>query len=363
MIDKLILENFKAFEKLTLSLGTVNLLTGLNGMGKSTVLQALLLLKQSFSSPANQQFLLNGDYIQLGWGKDVLYENATEDEIGIFIASGGEMYNIKMRYDADSDRLAALGIEPMLDCLRQILEHVYYLSAARITPQYSYAITNGQTVGRRDFGRDGVYALQYLFEHGSSKLKRTDLVLGEDSQNSLLRQASLWMNYITPGTNIEVLMNRALQSAELNYSFREGDYMSNAYRSINVGFGLTYVLPIIVQLLTAEPGDILLIENPEAHIHPAGQSRLGELVSRTGAGGVQVIVETHSDHFLNGVRLAVKRGRISPEVVRLFYFSKDEADGFKHTVRTPMIHSDGQLDQWPKGFMDEWENMLLELLQ
>lgn len=48
-------------------------------------------------------------------------------------------------------------------------------------------------------------------------------------------------------------------------------------------FGITYVLPLIIALVSAKEGDIILVENPEAHIHPAGQSMLGELIARAGA--------------------------------------------------------------------------------
>lgn len=363
MINNLSLKNFKAFEELSLPLGGFNLLAGLNGMGKSTVIQALLLLKQSFTSPTNQSLLLNGEYTQLGFGKDVLYENATEDVIGIGVNTDKASYALSFRYEADNDKLKAVGTVPAPGEMLTLLDRIFHLSAERITPQTSYSITAPETADRRDFGKNGVYALQYLEKNGSVPVRNKALLLGDESQNSLLRQVSMWMDAITPGANVEVLVNKTLQSAELRYSFRHGVEVTNSYRSMNVGFGLTYVLPVIVQLLAAEAGDILLVENPEAHIHPAGQSMLGELMARAASYGVQIIVETHSDHFLNGLRVAVKRGVLPAEQVRLFYFQKDPEDSYRHTVTSPVIGSDGQLDHWPKGFMDEWENMLLELLQ
>ncbi len=363
MINHLSLKNFKAFEALSLPLGSFNLLAGLNGMGKSTVIQALLLLKQSFTSPSNQLLLLNGEHAKLGFGKDVLYENAAEDVIGIGVDTDEAGYDLSFQYESDSDKLKAVGAAPAAGEMLPLLNRIFHLSADRITPQSSYSITAPETVERREFGKDGVFALQYLEKNGSVSVRNKALLLGNPSQDSLLRQVSMWMEAITPGTNVEVLVNKTLQSAELRYSFRHDKEVTNSYRSMNVGFGLTYVLPVIVQLLTAEPGDILLVENPEAHIHPAGQSRLGELMARVASYGVQIIVETHSDHFLNGLRVAVKRGVLPAEQVRLFYFQKEPEHGYRHTVTSPVIGSDGQLDHWPKGFMDEWENMLLELLQ
>ncbi|MCQ4437669.1 AAA family ATPase, partial [Clostridioides difficile] len=80
--------------------------------------------------------------------------------------------------------------------------------------------------------------------------------------------------------------------------------------SFNVGFGITYVLSIITLVLSAEPGDILIIENPEAHVHPRGQIELGKFLALASKSGIQIIVETHSDHIFNGMRLFIKNNRM-----------------------------------------------------
>ena len=80
-------------------------------------------------------------------------------------------------------------------------------------------------------------------------------------------------------------------------------------------------------LLSAKRGTLVLLENPEAHLHPQGQVRIGELIARTAASGVQILVETHSDHVLNGIRLAVHAGKIEPDQVKLQYFKRGEKNG------------------------------------
>jgi len=150
----------------------------------------------------------------------------------------------------------------------------------------------------------------------------------------------------------------------LQYSFTSGKMVSNAYRSTNVGFGITYTLPVLVALLSAEPGTILLLENPEAHLHPQGQVRIGELIARAAHGGVQVLLETHSDHVLNGIRLAVHSGKIPPDKVKLHYFRREERNGQAYVeVLLPQIDRDGRIDQWPDGFFDQWDKSLEGLLQ
>ncbi|MGO4420267.1 DUF3696 domain-containing protein [Streptomyces sp. MCAF7] len=104
---------------------------------------------------------------------------------------------------------------------------------------------------------------------------------------------------------------------------------------------------------------MVLLENPEAHLHPQGQTQMATLAAAAAAQGAQVIIETHSDHVINGVRLAVKQGRITPRQAVFHYF---RGDGTGVEVVSPRIDSDGMLDQWPTGFFDELENTLDQLI-
>jgi predicted ATPase len=131
----------------------------------------------------------------------------------------------------------------------------------------------------------------------------------------------------------------------------------------NVGFGLTYVLPVVTAVLFASPGDLLIIENPESHLHPQGQARLGKLFAQSAEQGVQLFIETHSDHVLNGVRVATKQQLISPEKVGIFFFERYLADEHRTEIIQPIIDENGRINKWPPGFFDEWDNQLDELLK
>ncbi len=110
---------------------------------------------------------------------------------------------------------------------------------------------------------------------------------------------------------------------------------------------------IVAGLLTG-PGDLLIVENPEAHLHPGGQSKLGRFLARIAGSGAQVIVETHSDHVLNGVRLAVAEEEVlRPEDGVVHYFGEEEAGS------VPIAFSArGELSEWPSGFFDQIEQDL-----
>ena len=143
------------------------------------------------------------------------------------------------------------------------------------------------------------------------------------------------------------------------FSFDQpGDVPTRPYRATNVGFGLSYTLPVILAFLS-EPGTLCLIENPEAHLHPRGQTKLGELAARAASAGVQIFVETHSDHFMDGVRIAVRDGLIKPDDVTFNYFQRE---GNTATVTCPEINEDGRLSEWPEGFFDQADENLDRLL-
>jgi len=136
--------------------------------------------------------------------------------------------------------------------------------------------------------------------------------------------------------------------------------LSKDHRAANVGFGLTYVLPILTAILSSAPGALLLIENPEAHLHPKGQSRMGELLARAASCGIQIIVETHSDHILNGIRLAVRNRKLASSDVQIHFFQRGEHDGVID-VSTLRVDRNGSIDEWPDGFFDQSERDLMAL--
>ena len=168
-----------------------------------------------------------------------------------------------------------------------------------------------------------------------------------------------WIQEVTPGAHLQLETIQDADAILAGFSFdRPGDVRTRRYRATNVGFGLSYTLPVLMALL-APPGSLCLIENPEAHLHPRGQTKLAELAIRASLAGVQVIVETHSDHFIDGVRIAVRDGLIQPDSTAFHYF---ERDGGKTVVSSPRVDVDGRLSSWPAGFFDQHEENLARLL-
>lgn len=364
MINKLRLKNFKCFKEIELPFTNINVFSGVNGMGKSTIVQALLLLRQSYIDYEFRDGLyLNGSYVNLGTGKDVLYEKGNEEQ--------GIVFEVDDECNSFACHVSYIPEENMLPIVRNnynkcismnlFSKSFTYLSPMRIQPESFYSLSNMSKLKNKQLGTSGEYAIHYLSEFGPSKIENTNAIIGNiEEDNQLSLQVKRWLDLISPGVNAIIEQHKSLNVAELRYEYTEGTYKTNEYRSVNVGFGITYVLPIVVALLSARNGEIIIIENPEAHLHPSGQRMIGELIARGSMGGAQIFIETHSDHVLNGIRLAVRNGVIRGENVNLMFFYKDSKNDYAHQFTMPQIKADGKLDRWPEGFFDEWDKVLFE---
>jgi predicted ATPase len=117
-----------------------------------------------------------------------------------------------------------------------------------------------------------------------------------------------------------------------------------------MGFGVSYTLPIVVAAMTATEGGLLIVENPEAHLHPAGQSEMGVFLARMAAAGLQIVVETHSDHIINGIRRAIGNERFLPAARAIVHFFADETSNSQPLDFTAA----GGIALWPAGFFDQY---------
>jgi len=367
MIDEILLRNFKCFESASIPLRELTLLAGLNGMGKSSVIQSLLLLRQSYLDGLlpGTGLELNGSLVQLGAAKDVFYEDAQGDEFEIGIAwSEGIRANFVLRYHRESDVLRLGGPCIPRECfdVPPFTDLFHYLRAERLGPRTANSASDFHVREHRQIGSSGEYAEHFLYEFGDQSVDER-LLHGKDEPKNLRSQVQAWLHEVSPGTRLHLEIHRQMDIVNLQYSFVTGDDRSNEYRSTSVGFGITYVLPVLIAALSARPGSLLIVENPEAHLHPQGQVRIGELLVRAAATGVQVIVETHSDHVLNGLRLAVYGKMIDADRVAMHFFSRErDAGRTRSRFESPSINKDGRLDRWPDGFFDEWDKSLERLL-
>jgi predicted ATPase len=440
VLDSLLLRNFKSARHLDVPLSKLTVLSGLNGSGKSTVLQAIGLLRQSLQiSNSNKHFKesfsvshacsmpsedgspdygvtsrgaltsqrteklsslhLRGPLVQLGMASDVLSQRASEYEIQIGLSLktsvSGWVFTAnvdKEHMDEDTlpekrphnqdasgvsgefmslDTEASPAQSHLRDCRFQ------FLQADRLTPRTHYERSDTADRNLGFLGAHGQYTPDFLADQGDTlevSAKRrcpatatgvaTSLMDRIAATPKLYDQVNGWLQHLSPGVRLSAERIKLTDLVTLGFSYASTELAqdSDRRRPANVGFGLTYSLPIVTACLSAPAGSLLLLENPEAHLHPRGQAALGTLLAKCAGDGVQILVETHSDHILNGIRLAVKHGAISNTDVRLCHFTRDTGTGDSY-IETPMVLPNGELSSWPEGFFDEWERSLEELLK
>ena len=369
MLTRLDLQHFKCFERLRLPLGRITLLSGANASGKSSVMHALALLHQTIREHEwSTRLMLNGVAVRLGIALDVIDQEHGRREFELGLVDGETRYLWRFRGERNEMSMAVTYVnaggeerqEP--DALHRLmpegpggaalarrLEGLSYLTAERLGPREVYALEDPQmtpVVGPR-----GEYAVSLLYSGRHEKVLPGLLL--KDALPTRLHQVAKRMEQFFPGCGLDIRRVPDANALTLGLRTSKG---TSFHRPIHTGFGLTQVLPLLVAAVSAGREDFLLVENPEVHLHPSGQAAMGEFLVEVAAAGVQVLAETHSDHILNGVRRAVKKGILPPDDALLYFFRpRGETGDDRPQVESPRLDSDGRVDAWPEGFFDQFD--------
>lgn len=370
MIESVSLQNFKCFsEKKDIELAKITILYGHNGRGKSSLSQALLLIGQSMKERNDlDQLSIVGEQVKLDTFADIKTAGIDQEEIKFWIET--EREKVEMGFSPFADK-------PQLGRLSTLL----YNGEDRFvvqTTQASEAAAQGEKVA---FSTSDISVLQQLksityISAGrlgpvNDTLRNDSLppnnigTNGENLLNALSHQAPEFVDYL--GQVLSKILNGAAMKIvdpkatrlELMLNSRDGDQL---FRPVNVGFGYSYILPVIVGTLLADKGSIVIIENPEAHLHPGAQSRIMEfLIEQSTTRDLQLIIETHSDHVVNGMRISMKKGTLMPSDSIIQHFAYTE-NGIAPVITRITCDSKGNLSDYPVDFQDEWTAQMLELV-
>jgi predicted ATPase len=357
-----------------LDFSNLTVLCGKNSSGKSSVIQALLLLRDARLNQTNFSVInLKSNLVNIGTANAALYQFADKDIIRFGLTTdeykNGLLFNSPIQDRTKTilpvhfmgevtynDSVATMPISPLIEAKMSLFENNFqFISAYRLGPKEFYSRNDMIDVHNQisNIAGQAENIIPFLDK------KRNDLVYSElcltNFDSYLINQVSAWENEISNGVN--VFVDEKTNGFELNYHY-EG--MPNKVNAVNVGFGLTYVLPVIVAILSAPKGAILFIENPEAHLHPHGQAKLEELICLAAQAGIQIVIETHSDHIFNGIRKAISQKKIEKDNVKVHYFDlKDNT----FSESTEIQFSDtGRILNHKKGLFDQFDDDLDELL-
>ena len=365
MIELVSIKNIRSLEDVNFSFGNLNILSGLNSSGKSTLIGIINLLNQM----DNNRIYLNGEYCNFGTVESLLYKSrfkfGVDGEV-TYKFRGKEPACIKVEDPKKESDKKKVSIEN--SCYEDLKGlSIRYLSSDRITPSWTYSIENS-SYDDRNIGPRGENTVSYISQvQQSDELSIRELrhasLEGKQGEYKLLQNITAWLGVISPGIILSAEHMSDINASKLSFGFSD-DSMHSPF---SVGFGLTHCLPIITMLLTAKPGDILVIENPELNLHPEGQIQIGKLICLAASNDVQVIVETHSDHIINASRISIKKGIISSDSVNISHFYQ-EVVGVKMEKRIASqvdkieLLENGKIKNAPKGFFDTWEKSLMELI-
>lgn len=380
MITQLHISNFKSHKDTRIDLGNLTVLTGVNGCGKTSIIQSLLLLRQSYLKNRLTQGLdLNHPLCCIGIAHDALYRLAEDDIITFHFTADYNEYHFSfkaamtnlqdsfIRKDVYNDNACN---DVQLKNLSLFNNNFQYISAARwggksVFPKETYAVEIQKQLSQNE--GQGELVAHFLDKYGADTVQ--DYYEEEPNEDlSLLQQTIYWEQKISPDVTINVEQRKDSSTYAISYGFNGADSQTKPVmdlRAENIGYGISYTLPVIVALLSAQPGALIILENPEAHLHPGGQAALAKLIAKVASKGIQVIVETHSDHIINGILLACKayqkdhKQGISNVQVKVHNFHDKE----KHAAKAEevVIDEDGTLRYQPKGFFDQAENDLYSL--
>jgi CRISPR-associated Cas5-like protein len=348
------MEGFKCFDDLRLELGRLTLVTGFNGGGKSTSLQPLLLLAQALRLGTLDALPLNGPLVRLGTAGDIA---PVQSERPMLLKIEGDHGSLAVNPNLQAgDRVLPLAVTldgRSSNRLVHALKTLSFIGAVRMGAEDAFPIP--ELVDARDVGQDGRFAPYWFHRLADDDLDPRRRFPGEEA-TIFRRQVDSWLSSLFPGARTNV--QNVVATSQMHLEFRLAE-LGSWRRPSNIGYGLTYAFPILVALLAADPDQVIVIDSPESHLHPSAQSQMGRILAMLASAGVQIVVETHSDHLLNGVRLAVREGMLVPEDLRIHFFKGPDGNG--HGVTTPRVGAGGEIYEWPEGFFDQAEKDLSRL--
>lgn len=363
MITQFTIGGFKRFHSCTLKLAPLTALTGLNGAGKTSVIQALLLMRQaslaSHEIRTTPAVPLSGVFgLELGSAQEVLNIQHGSPQI-VLCANLQDGTSIRFVLSASKDlpylELIA-GTPPMYipGAIGGSPRSFTYLCAERLGPR-ELLRDRPEPEDALGVGVQGEFCAQVIDAHGLNERekvhpKRRLPGRAAEVDAYLKYQVEAWLSDIVRPIELDVARFPGILVRALRFRAPGGEWV----RAPNMGFGVSYCLPIVLAGLFAPEGSLLIIENPEAHLHPAGQSRMGTFLATIAAAGVQVILETHSDHVLNGIRRAIGEHRILPPEHALVHFFDVTSDG-EPAMSTLRFTMGGNLNDWPRRFFDQYQ--------
>jgi predicted ATPase len=349
MLKRIFLENFKSWRTLDIQLAPLTLLFGTNNSGKSSILQALLVLKQTLLSDDPSQALNLGgnraDFVDLGSYADLVYGHDEQRQLTLAVSFTptsvqqplfvGEIAEYRATWQLADEVVRHESAEPEVRLLlKDLLDRLMYMAPLRAYPRRIYQLRGTASKRVNRYGENTIDVLLAAERRSEGALSRVA---------DALKQLGL----------AEQFQIRPLDTEKRFYEPRliiEGQAVSLA----DVGSGVSQVLPVITLLFTAPKGAIVLLEHPELHLHPSAQAALADiLLAAAEANELQLLVESHSEHLLTRLqrRIAERATAFTtPQNIRA-YFCQPSPDGAQ--IQAVEVNAYGQILNFPPNFFGD----------
>ncbi|HIF9383496.1 TPA: AAA family ATPase [Photobacterium damselae] len=339
MLKKLDIENLKSIDKSELRLAPLTILTGVNSSGKSTVIQALMLLIK-YGEMINRYSM---DELTRYLNDFSAIRNKHNNARNINILACDED-NIKYKLTISSEQHISDGILPYIyeSQYKDNIPELFYLNANRVGAQEYVSLSE------RKVGILGEYVFS-TFDKVKDDILPDYLIEFNESQ-TVSYQVRQWLSFIS-GSLTELITEKF--SDQVQVSFKVKDLDSNV-SPFNLGAGMSYIAKVIIVCLMARKGDLILLENPEVQLHPSAQAKLGVFLSFIASKGIQIIVETHCEHLINKIAYEIYDDKIDCDDVIIYYKSdaNKDFDTIKFDCNGEFNDKEGNVIGFPRGFFD-----------
>lgn len=242
----------------------------------------------------------------------------------------------------------------------QIYMLPFLANVRHIGPLRSFPSRRGAAgVTRTDIGSNGEYAFAVLHRNSSKEVARPIAGSVQDRTTAFLGDAvDEWLSHIGVASSVDTS-----DDASDGFMLTARRTPEGPTRDLTeLGVGVSQVLPVVLACLLTEPGQVVMLEQPELHLHPAMQIRLAEFLVACARSGRQVIVETHSEYLINRLRRSVVEDDDANQLIELLFAEQDDQGATQ--FRSSTIDGDGNLSEdWPSGFLDVAADEAFELLR
>ena len=372
MLTQLRLQNFKGWPDTgPIPLKPITALFGPNGSGKTALLQAILLLKQTVESPnpgpvldfgapdtptdlgdinsiAHRRNPRNPLKISLDWKTPQPFTITQRNKTTIETDHIG--FDLSLRQDHQSPPQPAVaqttyravpsqpaGITADFDlALEKRLTNIHYLSPQRANPQRTYLRPKAPPTSIGPSGESAIDAILSSRNPANETAQHPDL---EHRIAHWLKQTDLAQNFqITPTPqNPDLFEVRVIQRQN-----------GTQIPLTDAGSGIAQILPTLTLCHYAPPGSAVILNQPETHLHPNAQSALADIIiDAHQTRQIQILIETHSEHLLNRIQRRIAEQKITADEISLIHCQPKDADCHLEPLN---LDEYGNIKNWPKNF-------------